>query len=256
MKSFCEVWLDGRPFTGIDPALQALDVAQQMTMVFEREQKASRLGVLPDETADLDTEIRFLFKAHEADQARRGELLREVIAWADGHVLQTSTRPGLRMRVLFAGMEPFSTLRWTEELCLRFLPRGLPCWEDAHPRTVHLEGDHAEAEMIVPGSVVCPYVTAYVTAEEPLTRIRMTAGETAMTLEDFALPAGHALELDYAEDGHVLRIRDAAENRSLLPYLTPESFGALRLPKAGRGRIGLSADTPVSADFFARGLTL
>lgn len=244
----CDCALNGASLSALDPRIRVVDVIE--TAPQRRRQTADhpRCGMflLRQTRQHLGVQVRFLLQ--EEDVVQRRTLMQKVLAWAEpGGLLTTSDRPGQQLHVVCAASPSVSALSWLDELTVEFRAYRLPWWESAAPVSVTTADT---AGLTVPGQGEAPVSAEVVnTGADTLTALTLAAGQTRMTFEGLALPAGSAFRLDFA-DGFLTAAIDGA---SVLHGRTDDSDDWLLAPCGQPCQVCVTADQPVRAAFSARG---
>ncbi len=193
--------------------------------------------------------VQVRFRLLEQDVTARRTLMQRVLAWADGGgALSTLDRPGQRLQVLCESLPAMSALDWTEEMTLSFAALADPYWVDE--AAVRLTAD-ASGILSIPGNAgLAPVdVTIVNTGDTAITSLGVAAALTAMVFEGIDLPAGGAFTL--RTEGGVPSAK--VGSASVLMNRTSDSADLLLAPCGADSAVFVTAASPVSATFSARG---
>lgn len=200
--------------------------------------------------------VSVLFTVMEQDVERRKDIISRVQTWAAGTPgnlirVEINDRPG---QFLFARCTEFPSVasahKWQEQLRVQFAAYERPYWLDSIPSSATVSG--SVGTMFVPGAgeTLCE-VSVENVGSNAVTTIRMTVGETSITVSSLNLSTGRSLVLVYDDYGR-LSIKSGVTDA--LARRTPESADDLIAVCGKNNVIGVSSDGSVRATFKARGV--
>ena len=252
MMTRYRVWLDGLGLHDLDPCLIITDVCESAPrMQLKTAARAQGDGLVRTRRTrqSLSVTVRFLIR--EYDPMRRQGVMQKLHAWAQGHCLTFSHRPGQELLVtLDAFPTVTSALKWTEELSITFTAYALPYWRSVEPATLTT---NASAAMMVEGTA--PFAPADVTVTTggsgTTTAITVQTGSHAITLQRLSLAPGATVVFSYDDQG-VLHITSGGA--SLLSRRTADSADDLLMIPGQSNTVSCSGDQPLTATFAVKGV--
>ena len=244
------VWLNGLSLADIDRQIYITDIAytpQQLR--YTTNKLMGRDGQYSGKDSIESNAVTVTFMLRQYDTARRQSVLQDIVKWAvGGGVLTTSDRPGQQLRVKTTRLPGItSVMRWTDTLTLEFTAYDMPYWQDIAPQT-------AQAEYQQDGQLYCPgvrpaFVEATVTTDAALAEFTLTCGDTHITLEGLTLAQGATVTVSYTADHNLLQITSGGQ--SLLAYRTEDSDDDL-IANPGMNTVSVSAS--ITATFSVKGV--
>lgn len=241
--------LNGTALSSLDEAICILDIREDAPVM-----RSTAVGLygggqrlLRRERESLSVQASFAIQ--EPDAARRQEIFRSVLRWAEnGGFLSITGRTGQQLRVICADFPVLHAEDWTETLHITFSTTAVPCWEAIAMTSVTT----SSASTLTPegdaGSAVVN-VQAVNNGDEPVTELTLTCGDTQMSFSGLSLAAGAALSLR-CTDGILIA---EAGGKSMLRYRTSDSDDLLLAPCGRSCPVSVSADQAVTATFSVRG---
>lgn len=225
-----EATMNGKKFSRIAEECILVDIVEDAAdMAVDTAAQAGRDGmrVLSRYRKSLSVTLSFVIRTQ--DIRKRAEIMRKVAEWAgSGGKLEINPRPGKYLTVQ-VGTPPAigSHLKWTEELTLSFVAYETPYWlsdvSHAVATAAQGNGSHVAADVYAVGGNVS-------NADASLTLIAPTGTLTALTITcggteiEFAVfPAISPVYVAIGRENGVFFARNMLDNKSLLPYRTPES---------------------------------
>lgn len=251
MLSRFQAALDGAQLAAIDESIVITDLRESADEIITAETGSIGNGsrFVRSKREKLTVTVDFCIR--EQDTARRMAVLARVQRWAAaGGLLTRDDRPGKRLRVLCDTPPALkSAMGWTDTFSVSFSAYRWPFWESIAITSITTDG---HSKIFVDGTAACK-ADAHIAADaDGLTELAVTTACGSIRLDDLALTAGQAVEIDHTEDGY-LRIR--CGDQSLLANRTPDSSDDLLLP-AGHSDVHVSGNVPVRMTLRARGAWL
>ena len=252
MARHVEAWMDGVALSSVGPFL--LQQIQEEPPETEQTSYArpGMDGQWAGPTRRTALRIVLMVAIRELyDLPRRAMLAEALAVWANGKILQTSNRPGRRLRVRCTGAPALGAVRdYTQEMRVELTAWAPPYWEDEIAERLTLTGSTGSGTIRLPGTADAPVaVTVTVTPESALTDLSLTVGENTITLAERAVPADTPLTLDRDEEDN---LRITAAGVSQLRKRTAASADDLYCPP-GNVEISFTANAAVELDALARG---
>ena len=254
MITRCTCALNGQGLQDIDPAICVTDIRESVpAMTFAAAANARRDGSRLLRAQRQSLSVRITFEIHEYDAARRKAIAVRACDWAREGFLTVSDRPGQRLYAVCDQLPAIpSALQWTDQLTVGFTAYALPYWQDAVPIRAAFRGTAGETCLIPGGTAPCFLEAKIEAAEGTVNAMTVAVNGRAYRFADLNLQKGQAFEIGY-EDGsqrQFMRIGD----RSALRCRTADSADDLPLLPRTRNNIAVTADGPVNAQFYGRGL--
>ena len=177
------------------------------------------------------------------DLAARSAIVDLVNGWARDGYLETSYRPGKRIRVTAAGWASIQDPRnYNEEFSIQFDAAAVPFWEDAVPQRLTLSGESGTGSIVNLGNKAAePEITVTPTGGA-LDALTLTLGDDTFAFADLDVAQGTALRLYHDERGY---LRILAGNVSRLGCRSEASPDELRA-QPGSNAFSYAADTACS----------
>lgn len=172
---------------------------------------------------------------------RRAGIMEQIAGWAQGRILELSSRPYRRLRVVCTGEPTLGEVRdYTAACRIELTAYDVPYWEDKGVTAMALTnqaGASAAANVYIPGTVASPVDLLIRPSAATLHSCTVTVGENVITLTGLSIPATEALTFRRSEhdiliiehDGEMLlSTRTAASSDDLMtpPGYSPFSFSA------------------------------
>lgn len=244
MSTRYQVWLDGLPMHGLDPAIIVTDIMEEtasMDVVTHPKASGDGLHVAKRTRQSLSVVVRFCI--YEYSVTRRKAVMQQIVAWAKaGKYLSINDRPDQRLRVEVDELPTIaSAMKWTQELSVTFTAYAMPYWEDEEATTVSV-ANGGTSSVYVPGDADRAVVNATITPTA--TTVTVQAGNTSITLEGVT----KAVEISHGDDG-ILRIVSGGEG--IMAARAPESDDELTVTPGATNDFGVSGGTAV---FSVRGV--
>jgi hypothetical protein len=146
------------------------------------------------------------------DLSARAAVVDAVNAWAQDGYLETSYRPGKRLRVLVAARAAVQDPRnYNEEFSIQ-LDAPDPFWEDRDAQPLALSGTSGSGKLHNLGSAPARPVITVIPTGSTLNTLTLTVNGESMRFTGLAVPATTALVMDYDAEGY-LRIRAGSANK-------------------------------------------
>ena len=251
-KKRLDAWLNGASLRALDGAIlvpQITEDAPQVEALYADNPGRPGRRLVAMSRVARRVAVRVQFR-ELYDLARRASLLDAVNAWADDGFLETSYRPGKRMRVRCVNRPAMGDARDVHaEYTVGFESAGLPFWEDVLSSVAEAEGLSGTARLMLGGSQAAPlWVTA--TPAAALTALSVSAGGCAFALTGLEAAAGTPVTIGYDARGILF---SRAGSTAILDKRTPASSDDLMVPP-GAAEIVYSADAACAWRFEARGL--
>lgn len=207
MISRYRVWLNDIQIADVSPQIYVSDISyQSIADTPTYSQIAVNDGQFTGKSYVKENTITVSFAIREYNTALRQEIIQNVISWASkGGWLKTSDRTGQRIYVRptrFPAVQ--SVLDWTDDLSIEFKATDYPFWTDEFPETELLAS--GESGTIRLGGTWKSYVEAEVIANDSLSSLEITVGNTSITLEGLTVSAGDTILIHYSDDHHILGI--------------------------------------------------
>ena len=255
MRTRYRVWLDGQALDEISDRILVIDVEEAAPdMQIDAAACASQVGSRLLACRRLRMQVRVLIEVHEADIARRSEIINRVAAWCQGKELTVNNRPGQRLLVRCTQQPSVSALQWTERLPLVFTAYEQPYWEDAVPTEARFAGQTGEVSLALPGTaetMLC--VSIENTSGKLCSRLDIWHDQACLRFEGLALAPGERLLIEGNTPVDLkLQIEGEAGLRSVYHKRQPQSADALML-SPGVNRLTVTADTALKWTLRARG---
>lgn len=193
----------------------------------------------------IEAAIRELF-----DLRTRAAVMEQIAKWSQGRILELSTRPDRRLRVVCTGEPSLGAVRdYTATCRIELTAYEVPYWENRAVNTVSLSGAETAANIYVPGTVPSPVEVDIQPTGAALTTVTVTVGENTIQLTGLNVAAGNTLSFRRSEND-VLIISCGEDH--LLSHRTPESADDLMTP-AGYSAFSLTANTACQVTVATRG---
>lgn len=205
MRSRYSVAMDGVQLSSVHEMLQVLDIHYENSGIQRNTaRRAIGSGMYLSNPYMQSTSVTVEFELHIYGTAERQTALQNVIKWAHGSILTTSDRPGQQLHVVcdsYPAIE--SVMRWTDAITITFTAYALPYWEEAQPLTVTVTDDGSR--VAIPGNVSeeGAKVDAQITANEALTKLTVSAGDTSISLDGISVAADDVITISHDENGHL-----------------------------------------------------
>lgn len=191
------------------------------------------------------------------DTAKRNKAVQKINEWAKGmKTLQVNDREGQYLYAVkcqqFASVS--SVRNWLDPLTLVFTTGYVPFWISSSAKTVTVVGKNNKGTLKMEGNADKPsLVSVTVTAEEAVSSIQLTVGDTMLKLTGLSVAIGQQIIIDYIRNRY-LRVR--ANGASVLNKLDKSSSDRLMAKCGENVTVNVVASGRVSAVFSGRGLWL
>lgn len=192
------------------------------------------------------------FEIHEYDIAERQRVYQDIVSWAiGGGILTINDRPDMRLRCICENLPAISSVKnWTDSLSITFSAYAYPYWEDVEPVLVTLNGANARGSIHVSGNVGEAFVTAEITANEAISHLTVSVGNTSIQLTGISIPKNGVVKISYDDDA-ILSIKYGST--SLLSKRTPASSDDLMAKCGATNSVSVVASNVVTARISVRG---
>lgn len=254
MISRYEVFLNGVSLGSVSPEISIIDIQYpQVTIRNESYALARRQGAHVVRRYIESLSVVVVFEIHAYDINERQAILSHVVRWAqNGGALQTNDRNGQMLKCICEQFPSVSSVRnWTDQLQITFSAHSLPFWQDVAPTRLTLSGTSGNDSVYIPGNVNGGFVEVTVTANNALTSVTLSAGDTEIQLSGLNIAAGGTIVISY-DDDMIQSIKSG--NNSLLPYRSGNDDLIVDCGKIVP--FEFSSDADCSVEFRVRGLWL
>ncbi len=253
MITRCMCALNGQGLQDIDPTIIVTDIQESVPLsAFSTAANVRRDGTRLLRTRRQSLSVRITFEIHEYDPARRKAVAVRVCDWAREGFLTVGDRPGQRLYAVCDSLPVIpSALRWTDRLTVEFTAFALPYWQDVSPARAAFQGTAGKTVLIPGGTAPC-FLEAEIEAEGPVNGLTVAVNGSMFRFTGLALQRGEKLEIGYEDKTQRQFMRIGG--RSVLMCRAADSADDLTLLPRTRNEIAVTADGPVNARFFGRGL--
>lgn len=257
----------GAKFSEIADEVILLDIIEDPAeMDVQTSQPAGGFGMVVSNVIRKALSVRLQYVIRTQDPVRRAELQREVAKWANvGYdsnktdVLKISTRPDMLLHCkVYAAPAQGSSLRWTDELTLKFVAYDLPYWVgervNASVNATWSAGylKYRGANVITPVGDVAKVRVAGISVinSDPendwLTWLKIKIDDTEIVLDGIGISTNRILMFDYPNPRtlKIYNIFNSEEN--LIKFRTPESDDDLYARTGVSNQIIVEADAQVN----------
>lgn len=234
MKRY-QVWLDGKSLNDIDPAVRVIDIREHAP--------ASRLEALPRAMGDgmhvtrhsrdaLSVTVSFVIREYQP--TLRKTIMQKIRAWAQGHVLQISDRPGQRLTVKADQLPSLgSALKWTDTCSVTFTARDMPYWEEAFPT------ENAASSLTVPGDApFCPLDLRWTCRHSGAVTLVIETPLSRIVFIELQVSPGQELVISHPQGIFAA----ALNSQDILPCRTPASSDDLLVPCGCESTVSVYVD--------------
>ena len=226
MITRCMCALNGQGLQDIDPTIIVTDIQESVPL----SAFSTAANVRRDGTRLLRT--------------RRKAVAVRVCDWAREGFLTVGDRPGQRLYAVCDSLPVIpSALRWTDRLTVEFTAFALPYWQDVSPARAAFQGTAGKTVLIPGGTAPC-FLEAEIEAEGPVNGLTVAVNGSMFRFTGLALQRGDKTQRQFMRIG----------GRSVLMCRAADSADDLTLLPRTRNEIAVTADGPVNARFFGRGL--
>lgn len=253
MITRCMCALNGQGLQDIDPTIIVTDIQESAPLpAFSTAANARRDGTRILRTRRQSLSVRITFEIHEYDPARRKPVAVRACDWAREGFLTIGDRPGQRLYAVCDSLPVIpSALRWTDRLTVGFTAFALPYWQDVSPTQAAFHGTAGKAVLIPGGTAPC-LLEAEIEAEGPVNALTVAVNGGMFRFTGLGMQTGEKLEIGYEDKTQRQFMKIGS--RSALVCRTADSADDLTLLPRTRNEIAVTADGPVNARFFGRGL--
>lgn len=244
--------MNGQSLAALAPEIIVRDICEQVAEVDATTvRRANRTGQRVSDKFRTALSVRIVYNIRAYDIVRRTQIRDMIADWAgDGGWLTINTRPNQRLYVHVVNPTAVdSALKWTQDLTMTLTAYERPYWEDQLPVSVMT----TDTGTLYPaGTVRDTYVECDVLniGDSDLTALKLTCGDTHITLEGISVPTGERVVIAYTDDD-LLTI--TAAGVSALGNRTADSSDDLMAYTRKSNVISATGDQSVSAVFTARG---
>lgn len=253
MITRCMCALNGQGLQDIDPTIIVTDIQESAPMpAFSTAAHVRRDGTRILRMQRQSLSVRITFEIHEYDPARRKTVAVRACDWAREGFLTIGDRPGQRLYAVCDSLPVIpSALRWTDRLTVGFTAFVLPYWQDASPAQAAFHGTAGTA-VLTPGGTAPCLLEAEIEAEGPVNAMTVAVNGGTFHFTGLKMQTGEKLEIGYENQTQRQFMRIGG--RSALACRTADSADDLMLLPGARNEIAVTADGPMNAMFFGRGL--
>lgn len=251
MGRHVEAWMDGEALSAQGPFTLQQVREDVPTVDVDGEARPGRDGQRMIRKRRTKLSVALTVMIHEVhDLQARVRYTERLARWAQGRVLELSSRPERRLHVCCTGEPALGDARnYAEEVRVEFTAYEVPYWEDKYPATLSLSGSEASGRLYVPGTVPAPVCAAIRPAAGTLTSLTLEAGTRRIELMGMSIASGQ--ELRFERDAYdVLAIRCGGVSQ--LSHRSAASDDDLFV-EPGRADVRLTANVACKATVTARG---
>lgn len=246
-----EAWMDGEALSAQGPFTLQQVREDTPTVDVDSEVRPGRSGQRMIRRRRTELSVALTVMIHEVhDMQARVRHAEQLARWAQGQVLELSSRPERRLRVCCTGEPALGDARnYAEEMRVELTAYEVPYWEDKYPSALNLSGSAASGRLYVPGTVETPVCAAISPTGGTLTSLTLEAGRRRIELTGLSVASGQ--ELRFERDAYdVLAIRCGGVSQ--LSHRSAESDDDL-FTAPGSASVRVTANVACRATLTARG---
>lgn len=140
METMFKVYIDGVSLDSLSEDIYVVDITEASPQIDISTFDKYRYGQFVTDRVRRELSVTIQAEVHAYDPQERQYIADRIQSWCNGHMLQSSTRPGKHLHVVCTRHPQISALKWTENISIVFTAYEVPYWEEDYWTTAERTG--------------------------------------------------------------------------------------------------------------------